>query len=146
MTEQMNQTEQKPEEQLTPKKKRAMLEYMAIMFAGAFLLVAISLLVKVGAMQDDLDAANTGASLNISALEAEVESMSAENAELQTALDTAERAAKANELLVLAQETQKKRDTAAFRDYMAELEGYSDALGEDALAVYQSLLAHYSKS
>lgn len=146
MTEQMNQTEQKPEEQLTPKKKRAMLEYMAIMFAGAFLLVAISLLVKVGAMQDDLDAANTGASLNISALEAEVESMSAENAELQTALDTAERAAKANELLVLAQETQKKRDTAAFHDYMAELEGYSDALGEDALAVYQRLLAHYSKS
>lgn len=146
MTEQMNQTEQKPEEQLTPKKKRAMLEYMAIMFAGAFLLVAISLLVKVGAMQDDLDAANTGASLNISALEAEVESMSAENAELQTALDTAERAAKANELLVLAQETQKKRDTAAFHGYMAELEGYSDALGEDALAVYQGLLAHYSKS
>ena len=142
----MNQTEQRPEEQLTPKKKKAMLEYMAIMFAGAFLLVAVSLLVKVAAMQDDLDAANTGASLNISALEAEVESMSVENTELQAALDAAERAAKANELLVLAQEAQKSHDTVAFHGYMAELEGYSDALGEDALAVYRSLSTHLSKS
>ena len=35
------------EQPLTTKKKRAMLEYMAIMFAAAFLLVAISLLIKV---------------------------------------------------------------------------------------------------
>ena len=34
------------EQPLTTKKKRAMLEYMAIMFAAAFLLVAISLLIK----------------------------------------------------------------------------------------------------
>lgn len=145
MTEQIK-TEQPKEEPLTPKKKRAMLEYMAIMFAVAFLLVAVSLLVKVGAMQDDLDAANTGASLNISALEAQVESIGAENAELQTALDRTQRNAKANELLVLAQEAAKSNDSVAFHGYMAELEGYSDALSDTSLEIYRELLNHLTKS
>lgn len=145
MTEQKN-TEQTQEEPLTPKKKRAMLEYLAIMFAVAFLFVAISLLVKVSAMQDDLNAANTGASLNISALEAQVESIGAENTELQTALDQAQRSAKANELLVLAQEANTSRDSIAFHSYMAELEGYSDALSDSSLEIYRTLLAHLTKS
>lgn len=145
MTEQKN-TEQTQEEPLTPKKKRAMLEYLAIMFAVAFLFVAISLLVKVSAMQNDLDAANTGASLNISALEAQVESIGAENTELQTALDQAQRSAKANELLVLAQEANTSRDSIAFHGYMAELEGYSDALSDSSLEVYRTLLTHLTKS
>ena len=145
MTEQKN-TEQTQEEPLTPKKKRAMLEYLAIMFAVAFLFVAISLLVKVSAMQDDLDAANTGASLNISALEAQVESIGAENTELQTALDQAQRSAKANELLILAQEANASRDSIAFHGYMAELEGYSDALSDSSLEIYRALLTHLTKS
>ena len=145
MTEQKN-TEQTQEEPLTPKKKRAMLEYLAIMFAVAFLFVAISLLVKVSAMQDDLNAANTGASLNISALEAQVESIGAENTELQTALDQAQRSAKANELLVLAQEANTSRDSIAFHGYMAELEGYSDALSDSSLEIDRTLLAHLTKS
>lgn len=145
MTEQIK-TEQPKEEPLTPKKKRAMLEYLAIMFAVAFLLVAVSLLVKVGAMQDDLDAANTGASLNISALEAQVESIGAENAELQAALDRTQRNAKANELLVLAQEAIKSNDSVAFHGYMAELEGYSDALSDTSLEIYRELLNHLTKS
>ncbi len=145
MTEQIK-TEQPKEEPLTPKKKRAMLEYLAIMFAVAFLLVAVSLLVKVGAMQDDLDAANTGASLNISALEAQVESIGAENAELQAALDRTQRNAKANELLVLAQEAAKSNDSVAFHGYMAELEGYSDALSDTSLEIYRELLNHLTKS
>lgn len=145
MTEQIK-TEQPKEEPLTSKKKRAMLEYLAIMFAVAFLLVAVSLLVKVGAMQDDLDAANTGASLNISALEAQVESIGAENAELQAALDQTQRTAKANELLVLAQEAAKSNDSVAFHGYMAELEGYSDALSDTSLEIYRELLNHLTKS
>lgn len=145
MTEQIK-TEQPKEEPLTPKKKRAMLEYLAIMFAVAFLLVAVSLLVKVGAMQDDLDAANTGASLNISALEAQVESIGAENAELQAALDQTQRNAKANEMLVLAQEAIKSNDSVAFHGYMAELEGYSDALSDTSLEIYRELLNHLTKS
>lgn len=145
MTEQIK-TEQPKEEPLTSKKKRAMLEYLAIMFAVAFLLVAVSLLVKVGAMQDDLDAANTGASLNIGALEAQVESIGAENAELQAALDQTQRTAKANELLVLAQEAAKSNDSVAFHGYMAELEGYSDALSDTSLEIYRELLNHLTKS
>lgn len=145
MTEQIK-TEQPKEEPLTLKKKRAMLEYLAIMFAVAFLLVAVSLLVKVGAMQDDLDAANTGASLNIGALEAQVESIGAENAELQAALDQTQRTAKANELLVLAQEAAKSNDSVAFHGYMAELEGYSDALSDTSLEIYRELLNHLTKS
>ena len=53
------------EQPLTTKKKRAMLEYMAIMFAAAFLLVAISLLIKVIDMKGEMEAANTGARENI---------------------------------------------------------------------------------
>ena len=102
--------------------------------------------VKVSAMQDDLNAANTGASLNISALEAQVESIGAENTELQTALDQAQRSAKANELLVLAQEANTSRDSIAFHGYMAELEGYSDALSDSSLEIYRTLLAHLTKS
>lgn len=143
MTEQIKTEQEAP---LTPKKKRAMLEYLAIMFAGAFLLVAVSLLVKVNAMQDDLDAANTGASLNISALESQVESIGAENSELQTALSQAQRTAKANELLVLAQQANGSRDSVAFHGYMAELEGYSDALSDSSLEVYRELITHLSKS
>ena len=143
MTEQIKTEQEAP---LTPKKKRAMLEYLAIMFAGAFLLVAVSLLVKVNAMQDDLDAANTGASLNISALESQVESIGAENSELQTALNQAQRTAKANELLVLAQQANGSNDSVAFHGYMAELEGYSDALSDSSLEVYRELITHLSKS
>ena len=146
MTEQKNTETTSAEEPLTPKKKRAMLEYLAIMFAVAFLLVAVSLLVKVSAMQDDLDAANTGASLNISALEAQVESIGAENSALQTALDDAQRAAKANELLLLSQEADQSGDSIAFHGYMAELEGYSDALSTPALTIYRTLLNHLTKS
>ena len=62
-------------EQLTPKKKRAMLEYMGIMFAVAFLLVAVSLFVKLNSMQNDLDAANLGASTSIEAMEEQLESV-----------------------------------------------------------------------
>ena len=97
-------------------------------------------------MQDDLDAANTGASLNISALEAQVESIGAENSALQTALDDAQRAAKANELLLLSQEADQSGDSIAFHGYMAELEGYSDALSTPALTIYRTLLNHLTKS
>ena len=74
--------EQTPaEEQLSPKKKRAMLEYMGIMFAVAFLLVAVSLIVKIHFMQDDLEAANYGASENIAAMEGLLETADAEREE-----------------------------------------------------------------
>lgn len=128
------------EEALTPKKKRAMLEYLGIMFAAAFLFVALSLLVKMHAMQDDLDAANTGARENIAAMEDELEAARAENEALHNEVDATVRSAKAAELLALAQDAHSRHDTVAFHGYMAELEGYADALGEKTAEIYTVLL------
>ena len=140
----MSEKEQKiteaVEEPLSPHKKRAMLEYLGIMFAVAFLLVALSLLVKVHTMQDDLDAANSGARENIAVMEDELETARSENEQLQAELDTTVRSAKAAELLALAQNAWQKRDTVSFHGYMAELEGYADALSEETAQLYDALL------
>ena len=126
--------EQTPaEEQLTPKKKRAMLEYMGIMFAVAFLLVAVSLIVKMHFMQDDLEAANYGASENIAAMESLLETADAEREE-------ASRSAKASELLLLAQDSFYAGNEDAFRAYMDELSQNADALTEAAQPIYEALL------
>ena len=126
--------EQTPaEEQLSPKKKRAMLEYMGIMFAVAFLLVAVSLIVKIHFMQDDLEAANYGASENIAAMESLLETADAEREE-------ASRSAKASELLLLAQDSFYAGNEDAFRAYMDELSETADALPETALLIYEALL------
>lgn len=133
----MPETEKKEqtaaEEQLTPKKKRAMLEYMGIMFAVAFLLVAVSLIVKMHFMQDDLEAANYGASENIAAMESRLETADAEREE-------ATRSAKAAELLLLAQDSFYAGSEDAFRAYMDELSENADALPETALLIYEALL------
>ena len=126
--------EQTPaEEQLSPKKKRAMLEYMGIMFAVAFLLVAVSLIVKIHFMQDDLEAANYGASENIAAMESLLETADAEREE-------ASRSAKASELLLLAQDSFYAGNEDAFRAYMDELSQNADALTEAAQPIYEALL------
>lgn len=127
------------EEPLTPKKKRAMLEYLGIMFAAAFLLVALSLLVKMHAMQDDLDAANSGARENIEQMENDLDAARTENDALHNELDATVRSAKAAELLALAQDAHSRRDTVAFQGYMAELDGYADALGEKTHEIYENL-------
>lgn len=85
--------EKTTEQPLTTKKKRAMLEYMAIMFAAAFLLVAVSLLIKVIDMKGEMEAANTGARENIALLQKDLDAARAESAELQTQLDEANAAA-----------------------------------------------------
>lgn len=121
------------EEQLTPKKKRAMLEYMGIMFAVAFLLVAVSLIVKMHFMRDDLEAANYGASENIAVMESRLETADALREE-------ASRSAKAAELLLLAQDSFYAGNEDAFRAYMDELSQNADALTEAAQQIYEALL------
>ena len=138
----MTDNENKQEEQLTPKKKRAMLEYMGIMFAVAFLLVAVSLFVKLNSMQNDLDAANLGASSSIESMEAQLESMGQENDALTQERNQMEQSAKAAELLALAQNAHTKKDTVSFQAYMAELEGYADALPETAAEIYADLIKY----
>lgn len=108
--------EKTTEQPLTTKKKRAMLEYMAIMFAAAFLLVAISLLIKVIDMKGEMEAANTGARENIALLQKDLDAARAESAELQTKLDEAnaassETADKLSEAETRLSEAEKARET-----------------------------------
>lgn len=133
----ISQTEELP---LSPKKKRALLEYLGIMFAVAFLLVALSLLVKVHTMQNDLDAASNGARENIAAMEDQLETARSENEQLHGELDTTVRSAKAAELLALAQNAWQAHDSVGFHGYMAELEGYADALSAETAEIYSMLL------
>lgn len=104
------------EQPLTTKKKRAMLEYMAIMFAAAFLLVAISLLIKVIDMKGEMETANTFARENIALLQKDLDAARAESAELQTKLDEAntassEAADKLSEAETRLSEAEKARET-----------------------------------
>lgn len=108
--------EKTTEQPLTTKKKRAMLEYMAIMFAAAFLLVAISLLIKVIDMKGEMEAANTGARENIALLQKDLDAARAESAELQTKLDevnaaSSEAADKLSEAETRLSEAEKARET-----------------------------------
>ena len=108
--------EKTTEQPLTTKKKRAMLEYMAIMFAAAFLLVAISLLIKVSDMKGEMEAANTGARENIALLQKDLDAARAESAELQTKLDEAntassEAADKLSDAETRLSEAEKARET-----------------------------------
>ena len=158
------------EQPLTTKKKRAMLEYMAIMFAAAFLLVAVSLLIKVIDMKGEMEAANTGARENIALLQKDLDAARAESAELQTKLDeanaasseaekaretlektlesaqkendTLSRRAQANELLVSAQAALEQGDYAALRSHLEALGAYADALKDDGAALYEILRSY----
>lgn len=108
--------EKTTEQPLTTKKKRAMLEYMAIMFAAAFLLVAISLLIKVIDMKGEMEAANTGARENIALLQKDLDAARVESAELQTKLDEAnaassEAADKLSDAETRLSEAEKSRET-----------------------------------
>lgn len=129
-------------EELSPKKRRAIVKYMAWMFAGAFLLVALSLLLKmhIGNVEEIEDASES-----ISVLQEELDVLRAENAVLQEQLATEnlsdmERTAKASELLALAQNALYKGDTVKFHAYMAMLEGNANALPADAAEIYNELL------
>lgn len=108
--------EKTTEQPLTTKKKRDMLEYMAIMFAAAFLLVAVSLLIKVIDMKGEMEAANTGARENIALLQKDLDAARAESAELQTKLDEAnaassEAADKLSDAETRLSEAEKARET-----------------------------------
>lgn len=92
--------ESKPQEEknsdsapLTAKKKRALLEYLAILCAGAFLIVALSLAIKLISVQNDMEAANRGARENIAALQDNYNKEVAKNKALNEELSTAKSAA-----------------------------------------------------
>lgn len=78
---------------LSAKKKRALLEYLAILCAGAFLIVALSLGIKLVSVQNDMEAADKGARENIAALQDNLDKEAAKNKALSEDLATAKSAA-----------------------------------------------------
>ncbi len=135
-TEARNTTPETPQEPapLTNKKKKALLEYLGIMFAGAFLVVAISLGIKLIVLQEDLDAANAGARENISRLQSSLDAEKATTAQLQEELDrlTAEAETAAQEASA-AVESAKQAEAAAqtaeeeAKQQVTELERHAEA-------------------
>ncbi len=129
------------ESELSPRKKRAVLVYLVIIFAAAFVLVLVSLFVRMRTMQEDFDSAKSEAESSFAAHESEMEeNISSLDAEHEKALTEMERKAYASELLVLAQKAHYEGNKRNFQGYMASLEGYADALGADALEVYEDLV------
>ena len=115
------------EQPLTTKKKRAMLEYMAIMFAAAFLLVAISLLIKVIDMKGEMEAANTGARENIALLQKELD---AARAEAEKIVSDAQAMAERSREKIVRQAGQDVKDLAAEATEKLVLQSGGDAFDQ----------------
>ncbi len=126
--------------ELTPKKKRDVIIYLVIIFAAAFVLILISMFVRMRTMQEDFDTAKGEAASSYAQQESELfESVSSQNDEHRKAMTAIERKAYASELLVLAQKAYYEGNERNFQGYMASLEGYADALGEETLKIYEEL-------
>lgn len=103
------------------KKKHALL-YVGCMFAGALVVVALSLLLK---LYVDMDR--------------ELDDVKQQLSTVQTETLPEDRALRATELLVLAQDAYHKGDKVSFHAYMAMLDGYADELSEKTREIYEIL-------
>lgn len=134
-------SEKQVNEELTPKKKRAVVLYLLIIFAVAFLLVLVSMFVRMRTMQEDFDSASVNVDESYAQRESElIENASEEVASYATELTQMERRASASELLILAQKAYYEGNTRKFQGCMATLEGYADALSKEALEIYEELV------
>ena len=100
------------------KKKRTLL-YAGSMLAGALIVVALSLLLKLYLDMDD--------------------QIREVKQQLNQVYETEDRAGRAAELLVLAQDAFYRGDSVQFHAYMAMLGGYEDALSEKTYVIYDAL-------
>ena len=106
------------------KKRRALLVYLSIIFAAAFLLVAISLVVRIHTMKEDFSEASNQAGESYAALEGQAQ-------DLESRAQVMEEKARAAEYLTMAQNSYYEEDIQAFHDYMEKLEKCSDSLSDD---------------
>lgn len=165
--------EDKRQAPLSSAKKTALLRYMAILFAVAFLLVLASLILQKSSSQEQIGAlseSNASALTKAEQLQTQNRALQDEAAQLQTALDDAQAqlTEQADELEALREEYDAlEREADAVQDAYAALitalqckthEGnvtYSKAmdtvarnkkyLSDDALAAYEALLASDEK-
>ena len=100
------------------KKKRA-LTYVGCMFAGALVVVALSLLLKLYVDMDN-----------------QIRDV---KQQLNAVYESEDRSGRATELLVLAQDAYYKGDKVSFHGYMAMLDGYADELSEKTYEIYDEL-------
>ncbi len=120
-------TERPKDPELSEKRKRAMLEYMAILFVMAFLLVVLSLIVQ----NRNLRQASSANIHNNMTLEGRIENLQDENRELRTLL--------AQNLLATARRAYAMKDTYTFVQALEQLEPYADALRDDEREEYNRL-------
>lgn len=152
----------------TVKNQSALLRYITVLFAVAFLVVLLSMVISYRQSQDTITALNaTSASAmeNAEALQASNRELSDKNAELQIQINDLEQAledkdeelsraqeqiaeaqaqaeetAKAYELLLTAISARQNGDTEGFNAAMAELQGLQDMLTGEALTRYEELV------
>lgn len=115
---------------LSAKRKRAMVEYIAIMFSVAFLLVLLSLFVQNRTLKQ-----TTNENINTSmTLQGKIENLQSENRELRVKL--------AETLLDDAQNALENEKTEVFEAKMGELAVYVDALTAEEKKQYDQLSQH----
>lgn len=134
-------SEKQMNEELSPNRKRAVVFYLLIIFVVAFLLVLVSMFVRMRTMQEDFDSASVDVEESYAQKESElIENASQEVEAYAEQLSQMERRANASELLILAQNAYYEGNTRKFQGCMATLEGYADALSDDALEIYEELV------
>ena len=159
------QPEAEKPQAMTPKSRNALLRYMTILFAVAFLVVTVSLVISMRTSQNTITALNqTSASAlqNAEQLQDSNRDLSDENTKLRdqlaeledqlasakadaetaaSAQESADNTAKAYELLLQALEAQNNGDTAACSAVLAQLEPLQSYLQDAAAALYAQLAA-----
>lgn len=118
---------------LNEKRRRAMVGYLATLFAVAFLLVTVSLFVQNRTLkQRDNDNAS-----NSLTLQGRIENLQQESRVLRAEL--------ANHLLEDAQMAFEEKDEERFVEVMTQLENYADALGSEEQSQYDALKGELPK-
>lgn len=159
------QPEAEKPQMMAPKSRNALLRYMTILFAVAFLVVTVSLVISMHASQNTITALNqTSASAlqNAEQLQDSNRDLSDENAKLRdrvaeledqlasakadaetaaSAQESADNTAKAYELLLQAMDAKSNGDTAACSAALAQLEPLQSYLQDSAAALYAQLAA-----
>lgn len=137
----MKQPEVQSQEEFTPKKKRALVTYLSVIAAAAFLLVALSMFVNNRTMQEEFDDLHNQTKENHAAIESSLaEQIESQEVSYEVELSEMERRAKASELLALADHAYHEQNERAFQGYMAELEGCADALSDEMKKIYDELV------
>lgn len=136
MIEQKEAQSEMREEQiaaLNEKRRRAMVGYLATLFAVAFLLVTVSLFVQNRTLkQKDNDNAS-----NSLTLQGKIENLQEESRVLRSEL--------ASHLLEDAQLAFDVKDEERFVEVMTQLEHYADALGSEEQSQYEALKGELPK-